>query len=708
MMMMRAAPAATRMMLCLALAWAGSMAAAAEPGRDLLLSDGWRFIRQDVGAAPTPDFDDSQWQQVTLPHTWNARDAQDGGSNYERGASWYRRRLSVDADEHRLGKRFFLRFEGAATVANVYVNGTPVGEHRGSFTAFCFDITEQLKPGDGNIVAVRVDNSHFADIAPLSGDFSIWGGLYRDVHLLVREPLHISPIDDGSCGVYLRQWRVRPEMARVEVGVVLRNMTRFPRTARMTCTITDADGKEIARGNGRELVNAGASGQAVANIEIDRPRLWNGRQDPYLYTATIEVKDGEQVTDRIVQPLGLRFVWADPNEGFLLNGKPYRLYGVNRHQDRLDKGWAISKADHEEDFKLIEEIGATAVRLAHYPQADYAYTLCDRAGLVVWAELPLVNDITKSQAFADNAKQQLRELIKQNYNHPSIAFWALYNELSLKEPDFWTEQKLITDLNELAKKLDPMRLTAAATHKQALEHPVNWLPDVTAFNRYWGWYYGQPQDWGAGLDEIHRRFPDKRVGISEYGAGASIYQHEATPAKPRTGGEWHPEEWQSICHEQAWIAMRDRPWLFGTFVWNMFDFAADDRAEGDQPGRNDKGLITYDRKIKKDAFFFYKASWRDDEPVVHIASKRFNPRPAGETEIKVYSNCDQVEIFLNGQSLGAKTGEHRIFRWESVKLVDGENEVRAVGQKDAKQHTDTHTWKASPGATTRLVLPSSQ
>jgi beta-galactosidase len=271
--------------------------------------------------------------------------------------------------------------------------------------------------------------------------------------------------------------------------------------------------------------------------------------------------------------------------------------------------------------------------------------------------------------------------------------------------DFSAEQKLVGELNDLAHQLDPTRLTVAATHKQNVDHPVNWIPDATAFNRYYGWYQGAPSDWAKELDNLHAKFPDRRIGISEYGAGASIHQHEATPTKPKTGGPWHSEQWQSICHEQAWIAMKSRRWLWGTFVWNMFDFAADERNEGDQPGRNDKGLVTYDRRTKKDAFYFYQASWNADTPVIHITSKRFNPRPAGPAEIKVYSNCDTVELFLNGRSLGTSSGAHGVFVWSGVKLMAGKNEVRAEGRKGVREYTDSHTWTAALTATTRLTRP---
>jgi beta-galactosidase len=434
----------------------------------------------------------------------------------------------------------------------------------------------------------------------------------------------------------------------------------------------------VASASVDQPIAARGAADATLHLRLDRPRLWNGRLDPYLHRATVTVRDGSRVTDVVTQALGFRTFHVDPERGLILNGERYALHGVNRHQDRLNKGWAIDRADHEEDFRIIAEMGCSGVRLAHYQQSGDAYTLCDELGLVTWAENGLVNDISHTPAFAENAKQQLRELIKQNYNHPSIFFWSLYNELALRTPEFADEQALVSELNNLAHQLDPGRITTAATHKQRVDHPVNWIPDATAFNRYFGWYEGRPGDWPAGLDGLRKAMPGKLIGISEYGAGASIYQHEAAPQKPRTSGAWHPEQWQCTVHEAAWKAMKDRPWLWGTFIWEMFDFAADPRSEGDQPGRNDKGLVTFDRKTRKDAFYFYKANW-SNEPVVHIVARRFNPRPPGPIEVKVYSNCEQVELFVDGKSLGRRSGDDCVFIWSGVPLRVGKNRVVARG-----------------------------
>jgi beta-galactosidase len=428
------------------------------------------------------------------------------------------------------------------------------------------------------------------------------------------------------------------------------------------------------------------------------PHLWNGQRDPYLYQLTVEIRDGQRLTDRVTQPLGLRFFRVDPDRGVFLNGRHYPLHGVNRHQDRLDKGWAIGPAEHDEDFKLIQELGCTAVRLAHYQHAQYFYDLCDRGGMVVWAELPLINALGASDAFAENARQQLTELVKQNFNHPSIVCWSLFNELHSKTS--WIEPPatwdLIPELNQLVKQLDSTRPSTSAACIMP-EYPLNRVTDIVAFNRYPGWYFGTPTNWPGMLDSMRTTLPGRSIGISEYGAGASIHQHERDPQQPKAEGHWHPEEWQSIAHEAAWKAMKDRPWLWCEFIWNMCDFAVDTRTEGDQPGRNDKGLITYDRKTKKDAFYWYKANW-SDAPFVYITSRRFVNRTDPNTPVKLYSNCDTVQLKVNGVSRRAIPSDDHIFLWNDVTLKRGPNHVVATGIRDGKKYIDSCVWDYEPSA----------
>jgi beta-galactosidase len=670
---------------------AGSLRAE-EVRLDVSLNQGWKFLRQDAPGAEKPDFDDSRWEAVTLPHTWNAQDGQDGGRNYYRGIGWYRRHFTPLPSWE--SKSLFLRFDAAATTAEVFLNGTPVGTHKGNFGAFCFDVTDQLRPGQDNVLAVKVSNARDGDVPPLGGDFTIFGGLYRDVHLLVLDKVSVSPLDFASPGVYLKQVRVSPQRAEVAVTTCLRNGTDSAKTVNLRWTVSDQSDKEVFRSLAGVSIPAHGTAEPLQGIYLDRPHLWQGRKDPYLYTATVEVLEGSRVADRVSQPLGLRSYEVDPEKGFLLNGQPYVLHGVNKHQDRIDKGWAIGPAQQREDVDLMLEMGCTCVRLAHYQHPQYTYNLCDRSGLVVWAELALVGSIGKSPAFAANSRRQLTELIKQSFNHPSILFWSLYNELGFgrepipaEGPKPWD---LVVELNDLAHQLDSTRLTTAATN-QSNSHPVNWITDIIAFNRYNGWYSGKPEDWPGVLDGMHSKYPTRRIGISEYGAGASILQHEIPPMHHATVGRWHPEEWQGVVHEAAYGAMKQRPWLWGTFLWNMFDFAVDARAEGDHLGRNDKGMVTYDRQTRKDTFYFYKANWTT-EPFVYLTSRRYNPRPAGVTYLKVYSNCPAVELSLNGESLGSQSGTEGVFVWKDVNLPEGPCAVEVVGKSQGKTVTDAWTW----------------
>jgi beta-galactosidase len=663
------------------------------------LNPGWKFIRMDVAGAEQAAADDSKWDAINLPHTWNNLDGQDGGNNYYRGVGWYRRHLP--ADPAWAGKEVFIKFDAASIKSEVFVNGKPVGKHAGCFGAFCLDITRFLNATGDNLLAVKVDNSHDANIAPLSGDFTVFGGIYRGVHLIVTHPLCISPIDDASSGVYVSQ-KVDADIANLSVNIALRYHGTLPM---IRTELLDAAGTVVDSYDLRVWHITPVTGDAVpvgvADLKVTHPHLWKGRVDPYLYTVRVSLHDGLGDLDVVEQPVGLRFFKVDPDKGFFLNGQPYRLVGVNRHQDWLDKGWAISLADHQADYADMMEMGCTGVRLSHYQQAQEMYDLCDHGGMVVWAELPLVNAVNNTPEFDANASQQLRELIKQNFNHPSICFWSLSNEqrASGKKPDpkIEHEVELLTKLNAETHELDPTRLTTQASAISPGK-PQDAITDVVAFNRYHGWYGGKPDGLAADLDRLHETYPDRAVGLSEFGAGASVNQHEADVKQPKPGARWHPEEWQCTVHEDAWAAIQPRSWVWGTFIWAEHDFAADQRSEGDHAGRNDKGMVTYDRKIKKDAFYFYKANW-STEPMVYITDRRFSPRPVADAPVKVYSNCDSVELSLNGQSLGKATGSTiRVFLWNKAMLKMGDNTLTATGSRDGKTFTDSCVIVYDPSA----------
>ncbi|HEY5503652.1 MAG TPA: glycoside hydrolase family 2 TIM barrel-domain containing protein, partial [Sedimentisphaerales bacterium] len=526
------------------------------------------------------------------------------------------------------------------------------------FTAFCYELTPHIKWDGPNILAVRVDNSFFEDVPPLGGDFNIQGGLYRPVWLIIKNPVCVTPLDYASPGIYLKQTKVSKEEAIVDVLAKISNGLDKPTEVQSRVTILDANAVVVAKAEGQAQVEPGQTKSVDHQVRITNPHLWNGRKDPYMYQVKVELICDGNVVDEIggtLGALGLRYYSVDANKGFFLNGESYPLRGVNRHQDRIGKGWAISYADQDEDANLILEMGANCVRLAHYPHANYFYSLCDKAGLVVWTEIPLVNQVYDTPAFAENAKQQLTELIRQKYNHPSIFVWGLYNELGnsgrCDDP-----RPLLNELQSLAKQEDPTRLTTAASNDPSSKWPgVRAIADLIAWNTYPGWYRATPPQMAKDIDKYKHDANDKPLGISEYGAGASIKQHEQNMKKaPSPGGKWHPEEWQAIVHEENYAAIEARPYLWGSFAWVMFDFSASWRTEGDTLGVNDKGLVTADRKTRKDAFYFYKAKWTT-EPFVYITSRRHTERTDPNTTVKVYSNCDSVELKINGQTIDSRT-----------------------------------------------------
>lgn len=653
--------------------------------KSVLLNDDWKFrlsSQVERGSA----------RRVDLPHTWNTVDALSGKTDYVRGVGNYEKTLFIPAAWQ--GKRLFLRFDGANTVTNLFINDCHVGEHRGGYGAFVFEITGRVKYGANNRLWVRVNNALQLDVMPLVGDFNFYGGIYRDVHLLVTEPACISPLDYASPGVYLVQDRVTPEQADVRARVVLSNAASV--AGPLTVRVRVFDGEKETVQASREIAAEPGSCTVELPFSIRKPHLWNGRKDPFMYRTEVTLLAGGKEIDRVEQPLGLRFYRIDAEQGFFLNGEHLKLQGVCRHQDRAEVGNALRPAHHDEDAAIMAEMGANAVRLAHYPQATYFYDLMDRYGLVVWAEIPFIGPggyldrgYVNQPSFRDNGKEQLVELIRQHYNHPSVCFWGLFNELKTSGDN---PEEYIRELNELAHREDPTRPTTGASFLGDSDG-LNQVTDVIAWNKYFGWYGGSPADMGRWADAAHRAFPQYKIAVSEYGAGASIY-HQQDSVKPGvSSGWWHPENWQTYYHMGNWQAIAERPFIWGSFIWNLFDFGAAHRAEGDRPGINDKGLVTFDRKVKKDAYYFYKANWNRDEPMVYIAGRRAVRRTAPQTEVMVFTNLPSVELRVNGRSYGTRTPDtYATVRWDGVQLAPGENRIEVMQVVKKNALSDQVVW----------------
>jgi beta-galactosidase len=654
---------------------------------DISVNEQWRFYKANVSGAENPSFDDSSWESIELPHTWNALDGENGGNDYYRGIGWYRKHYTIGS-EH-LGKRVYLFFESVGIAADVYCNGVNIGHHDGAYAAFCFDITSAVIFGADNVIAVKVNNSSSLNIAPLSGDFTKWGGICRSVHLLITNPVHITPLDYASPGVYLTTTNVSSTSSNLSVKTLIRNAGATAKDVTVRATIKDAD--NITVGTPLTLtqsVAASTTTNFVQNTTISNPHLWDGLDDPYLYKVLVEVETDSNVVDQVEQPLGFRYYSVNSNTGFFLNGHYLDLHGVAMHEDREHKGRAISDADRQQDIELMLEMGCTWIRLSHYQHAEKIYDLADETGIILSTEIPIVDSINFSTAFVNNCKDQLRELIRQNYNHPSVFFWLLYNELTTSG-----SETVIQQLHDLAKEAeDPTRLTAVAHNNTSDTAAWSYISDVLGYNRYYGWYGSTATYFAAWADSIHASRGTDEIGVTEYGAGASINHHEENPSPPVTDSYWHPEEYQTYFHEVYWKAMEIRPFLWCKTIWNGFDFGVDSRSEGDRDGINDKGMVLRDRTVKKDAFYWYKANW-SSTPTVYITSRRFTPRTENPTYVKVYSNCDNVELFINGVSKGVLTSTDHIYKWTSaLTLTGGANEIKAIGRIGASEYTDVCNW----------------
>ena len=663
-------------------AWLAAFGADAQR-HDQLLNDNWQFrfghqVEKNTVA------------RVDLPHTWNAQDALSGRTDYKRGLGHYERRLFVPADWK--GQRLYLRFEGANSIADLFVNGRHAGQHRGGYGAFVFEITDFVNYGKANTLRVSVNNAETLELMPLVGDFNFYGGLYRDVHLVRTGPTCISLLDHGSSGIRLVQDSVSKDYAAIRALVALSNGSDTATQAEVLLRLLDGD-REVAAQRLTLTLPPDSSVEGSLPVSLRRPHLWDGRRDPFRYRAEVSLwRNGHEV-DRVEQPLGLRYYHIDPERGFFLNGRHLPLRGVCRHQDRSEVGNALRREHHDEDAAIMAEMGANAVRLAHYPQAEYFYDLMDRYGFIVWAEIPFVGPggysdegFVNLPAFRQNGREQLVELIRQHYNHPSIVVWGLFNELSMRGDD---PVPYIKELNDLAHREDPTRLTVAASNTDGA---LNFVTDAMAWNRYDGWYGGTPAGLGQWLDHMHTTHPDLRIAISEYGAGASLYHQQDTLVKTVATSFWHPENWQTHYHMANWREISARPFVWGSFIWNLFDFGAAHRHEGNRVGINDKGLVSFDRRTRKDAFYFYKANWNKEIPLLYLAERRCTRRTRPVQTFMAFTNQPEAELFVNGTSCGhAKTDSLGTVRWNGVRLRPGQNEIRVVSGRGTHQLTDGYT-----------------
>lgn len=617
-------------------------------------NDNWKFIKNatdEVEAAK------GKGESIALPHTWNAVDGQDGGNDYHRGTCWYVKKFAKP--EKNETDKVYLEFRGAAMTAEVYLNGKKISRHEGGYSTFRVEITERLQ--EENTLVVSVDNSNNTTVYPQTADFTFYGGLYRDVNLIIVPETHFDLAYCGSQGI-----KVTPVVNLEEKKAVVT-------VEAWVCGDADMVTFEV----NQEKINASIEdGHAQAEFVIENVHLWDGVDDPYLYTAKAFLENGDSVSTRF----GCREYHIDPQKGFFLNGHPYLLRGVSRHQDFKGVGNALTIEQHKQDMEIIKEIGATTLRLAHYQHAQEFYDLCDENGLIVWAEIPYITMHMKNGRA--NTLSQMEELVVQNYNHPSIICWGLSNEItaaSAVDDDLLENHRL---LNDLCHRLDGTRLTTMANvFMLETDSPILEIPDINSYNLYFGWYLGELEQNDEFFDEYHEKYPDRAIGFSEYGADANPQYQAAAPEK----GDY-TESYQAVYHEHILQMIEKRPWLWATHVWNLFDFAADGRDEGGKHGENQKGLVTIDRKTKKDAFYLYKAAWNKKEPFVHLCGKRYVDRTEDVTEVKVYSNQPKITLVVDGKEFETQTGK-TIFKFNVP--ISGEHKITAI----AESCTDSITVK---------------
>lgn len=654
------------------------------------INDNWRYLPQGADFAQRPKADDSKWQAVNIPHTWNAKDPFDDDETSRRDISWYRKKILLD--KRFKDKKIYLNFEGAYQVADVYVNGVFAGQHKGGYTGFIFDVTHLVKLGDApteNLIAVQLNNAQDNFIPPLSIGYASYGGIYRDAWLIGTHKLHFKMLDHGASGLYISTPKVDSLHASVNIRTTVSNDDDTERKFELLHVIYDASKKEVARMHKSYVLAPNKEIMLEPDpVAIKNPKLWSPDQ-PYLYTVKSQLIEKGQVLDELSNPLGLRWFNFDPDQGFSLNGKKLVLKGTNRHQDRKDHGDALSSGDHYRDLKLIKDMGCNFLRLAHYPQAPEVLKLADQLGLLVWEEIPLVNYMNPVPEFLKNSKTMIREMIRQNYNHPSVIIWGSMNEVLL-----WSEKAeriqvqenaaYVNKVKAYAKKLDstvraedPYRYSTMAMHMgdDYDKYGLSDIPQLASYNIYNGWYSGKSEEFKPEIDQKHVKNPKQVLFISEYGAEADNRVNTENPQRFDFTGQY-----QRLYHESYLGQMKEMPYLAGTAIWNQFDFSQPN-VGGVSNNMNQKGMVTWDRK-PKDSYYLYKANW-NAEPMVYIASRDWTHRAGitgSQSTIEVYSNLSEVSLSVNGKSYGTKHPDPiRKMVWK-VNLKDGVNDIEATGK----------------------------
>ncbi|MBS6575105.1 MAG: beta-galactosidase [Parabacteroides goldsteinii] len=676
--------------LTLLLACLGLMTMQAEGRKVESFNSGWSFKKAPAEkelAINAPKWDKG-WSEVEIPHTWNAKDMQVQANSFYEGAAYYKKQYFFPAELK--DKRVFLRFEGVGSCAEVFVNGMLATSHKGGYSAFACEISPLLKAGEENEIIVKADNKSRPDVIPVNHNlFGVYGGIYRPVWLVVTEPCNISVTDCASPGVYVTQKNVSKKQADVKVKVKLDNGTLQPVPVTLQNTIYDQEGKQVATHSQSFELSAQGEQAYESSFTIKKPTLWQGRENPYLYKVVSRlIKDG-QVIDEMVQPLGLRKYEIVAGKGFYLNGEKYPMYGVTRHQDWWGLGSALKNENHDFDLATIMDVGATTVRFAHYQQSDYLYSRCDSLGLIIWAEIPFVNRVTGQEA--ENCRNQLREMIRQSFNHPSIYVWGLHNEVY--QPHQYTKE-LTQSLHDLAKTEDPDRYTVSVNGYGHMEHPVNLVADIQGMNRYFGWYEKKIQDIKPWVENLEKEYPHQKLMLTEYGADANLnHQTEYLGDALNWTKEFYPETFATKTHEYQWSVIAAHPYIIASYLWNTFDFCAPMWVRGGVPARNMKGLVTFDRKIKKDSYFWYKANW-SKEPVLYLTQRRNWDREKKETSVTVYSNIGTPKVYLNGKELtGTREGYTPVhYIIDNITLDMGKNIVKTVVVKDGKTYEDEIEW----------------